>query len=121
VAALPDVPFEQLDHQQRLRFMEQVVVPAMTPIFQRHDPQEFATFGCKTCHGEGAERGEFHMPNDKLPKLSFSDMSKFEQRDLEWMKTQVKPTMARLLQEQEHSPQTPQGFGCLHCHSQVVE
>ena len=117
-AVLPDVPFEQLDHDQRIQFMKQVVVPAMKPLFQSHAPGKYASFGCKTCHGEAADRGEFHMPSDKIPKISFADMSKFQQADIEWMKTEIKPTMARLLKEPEHSPENPRGFGCLHCHMQ---
>jgi hypothetical protein len=116
---LPDVPFEQLDHQQQIQFMKEVVVPTMAPIFQKHDAEEFKNFGCKTCHGESADRGEFHMPNDKLPKLNFADMSKWKPADLEWMKTEVVPTMAKLLKEELYSPETQKGFGCLECHTQV--
>lgn len=115
-AVLPDVPFEELDHDQRIEFMKQTVVPTMMPLFQQHDPEEFKDFGCKTCHGEGADQGEFHMPNDGLPKLNFADMSKFEPEEVEWMTRTIKPTMAQLLREPEYSEQNPQGFGCLHCH-----
>ena len=111
-AVLPDVPFEELDHDQRIQFMKQVVMPAMAPLFQRHDPQEYANFGCATCHGPGADRGEFHMPSDKLPKLNFADLRTFQERDLEFMKAEVKPTMAKLLKEPEHSAEHPRGFGC---------
>lgn len=115
---LPDVPFEQLDHAQRIQFMKQVVVPTMQPIFQRHDAEHYKDFGCKTCHGEGADRGEFHLPNAKLPKLNFADLSKFKQADVDWMTHEVKPTMARLLAEPESTPEHPKGFGCLECHTQ---
>ena len=113
------VPFEQLDHDQRIAFMKEQVVPTMKPIFQQHDAREFAEFGCKTCHGDGADQGEFHMPNDKLPLLNFSDMSQFKKADIEWMTTVVKPTMARLLMEEEASPARPDGFGCVRCHPAV--
>lgn len=119
-AVLPDVPFEQLDHDQKIQFMKQVVMPEMGPMFQRHDPEKFAKFDCKTCHGNDADRGHFHMPNDALTKLNFADMSEFKERDLEFMKNEVKPTMARLLKEPEHSPENPRGFGCLHCHRQKL-
>jgi hypothetical protein len=118
-AVLPDVPFENLDHDQRIQFMKQVVVPTMKPLFQEHKPGQYGKFGCKTCHGDDADRGEFHMPSDKLPKLNFADMSKFQERDIDWMKNVVKPTMARLLKEPEHSQDNPKGFGCLHCHMQT--
>ena len=117
VAVLPDVPFDQLDHDQQIQFMKEQVVPAMAPLFQQHDATEFAEFGCKTCHGPGAEQGEFEMPNPGLPKLNFADMSTFKPEDLEWMGKVVKPAMAKLLREAEYSPENPQGFGCLQCHT----
>jgi len=117
---LPDgVPFEKLDQEQRIEFMKQKVVPVMKPIFQNHDATKYAEFGCVTCHGEQAKQGHFDMPSPHLPKLDFKDMSKFEKEDLEWMGTQVKPTMAKLLGEPEYTPETPTGFGCLHCHVAV--
>lgn len=115
-APLPDVPFEQLNHDQQIEFMKTKVVPAMEPIFKQHDAQEFADFSCKTCHGDAADQGEFHMPNDKLPKLNFADMSKWKKEDVEWMSNVVKPTMAKLLKEIEASKENPEGFGCLNCH-----
>jgi hypothetical protein len=119
VVTIPDVPFDQLDHDQKLQLMKQVVVPTMGPIFKKHDAQRYATFGCKTCHGDSADRGEFHMPNDELPKLNFADMSKFEPASIEWMKRDVKPTMAKLLKLPEHTEENPDGFGCLECHTQI--
>jgi hypothetical protein len=114
---LPDVPFDKLDHDQQIEFMKVKVLPAMAPIFKGHDATKYAEFGCKTCHGPGAEKGEFEMPNASLPVLDFKDMSKFKKEDLEWMGTQVKPTMAKLLGEVEYTPETPDGFGCGHCHT----
>ena len=113
---LPDVPFDQLDHEQRFDFMKQVVVPTLAPMFRKHDEKKFAEFGCRTCHGVGADRGEYHMPNDKLPKLNLADLSKFQPRDVEFMQRDVKPTMARLLKQPEWTPENTDGFGCLECH-----
>ena len=113
---LPDVPFDELDHDQRAEFMKQKVGPAMAEIFQKHDAHEFAEFGCKTCHGSQAEQGHFDMPSADLPKLNFKDMSQYKPEDLEWMKNEVKPTMAKLLGEPEYSEENPEGFGCTHCH-----
>jgi hypothetical protein len=114
---LPDVPFDQLDHDQKIQLMKYVIVPKMRPLFQGHDAQKFAQFGCKTCHGPAADNGEFHMPNDLLPKLNFADMSKFKQADIDFMTNEVKPTMAKLLKLPEHTPQNKEGFGCLDCHA----
>jgi mono/diheme cytochrome c family protein len=113
---LPDVPFDDLDHDQKIEFMKQKVVPAMEPIFKNHDPQEFAEFGCQTCHGAQAAKGHFDMPSTDLPKLDFKDTSKFKKEDLEWMAQQVKPAMAKLLSRPEYTPETPTGFGCQNCH-----
>jgi len=116
-AALPDVPFDQLNHEQREQFMEQKVMPAMQPIFQNHDAKKFEKFGCATCHGPGAASGHHEMPNAELPKLDFSDMSKFDKRDVEWMEHDVKPAMAKLLQMPEMTRESPKGFGCTSCHT----
>ena len=117
VATLPDVAFEQLDHDQRIEFMKQKVMPAMKPIFQNHDATKYAEFSCKTCHGEQAAQGHFDMPNPDLPKLDFNDMSKWKKEDLEWMGKEVKPTMAKLLSLPEYTPENPKGFGCTACHT----
>lgn len=121
VAALPNVPFDQLDHEQRAQFMKEKVVPAFEPIFKQHDAAKFAEFGCKTCHGPGADKGEFDMPNAGLPVLNFADMSKYKKEDLEWMGKEVKPAMAKLLQQPEFEPEhpDPKAFGCLGCHTQA--
>jgi mono/diheme cytochrome c family protein len=115
--ALPDVPFDRLDHEQRIAFMKQKVMPAMTPIFKNHDPKDFAEFGCTTCHGPGAKDGHFDMPNAGLPKLDFQHLDKFKQADLEWMGKEVMPTMAKLLGQEPYSEANPKGFGCLECHT----
>jgi cytochrome c553 len=114
--ALPDAPFETLDHDQQIAFMKQKVLPAMEPIFKQHDATRFAEFNCMTCHGEGAKTGHFDMPNPKLPTLSKDSMPTFKKEDVEWMATQVKPTMAKLLQQAEWTPETKKGFGCGGCH-----
>jgi len=115
---LPDVPFDKLDHDQRIAFMKQKVVPTMKPVFQNHDPKDFEKFGCQTCHGAQAKDGHFDMPNPDLPKLNFSDMSKYKREDIDWMKNEVMPTMGKLLRLTLYSEDNPKGFGCLHCHTQ---
>ena len=116
VAVLPDVPFAQLDHDQRKQMMHERVVPAMKPLFQQHDATMFSDFGCATCHGDGVADKTFAMPNPKLPELDLADTSHYEARDLEFMSKVVKPTMAKLLGEREFSQENPHGFGCLDCH-----
>ena len=115
---LPDVPFDKLDHEQKIAFMKQNVMPAMKPLFQNHNPKDFAKFGCVTCHGEQAKDGHFDMPNPKLPKLNFADMSKFKKEDVEWMGKEIEPTMGKILNLPLYSKENPTGFGCLNCHTQ---
>lgn len=93
---LPDVPFAKLDAAQRAEFMKQKVVPAMKPIFVRHDPVKYAKFGCMTCH---VTWDHFEMPN---PRLSPPVPSP-------WMEQEVQPAMQELLS-------APSGFGCTTCH-----
>ena len=93
---LPDVPFARLDHDQRAEFMKQKVVPALQPIFQRHDAAKYAEFGCPTCHGRN---DRYEMPNPALPKAEHS----------EWMQQDVQPVMNELLA-------APASFGCRGCH-----
>ena len=115
---LPDVPFDSLDHEQRIQFMTEKVVPTMGPLYKAHDPKSFADFGCKTCHGEAAVKAEkYDMPNDKLPKLFGPSMDKYKKEDLEWMSKEIKPTMAKLLKQPEMTRENPKGFGCLECHT----
>jgi len=115
-AVLPDVPFDQLDHAQRIEFMEQEVMPAMKPMFQGHDARRFAKLQCETCHGRGAPAGTFEMPNPDLPKLT-RDMKKFDKRDIDWMTNEVAPTMAKLLGRPVRSADAPMGLDCLSCHT----
>ena len=111
------VPFDEMNQDQRIEFMKNTVVPTMAPLFQKHDAEEFKDFGCKTCHGAAAADGQFTMPNEELPVLDFADMSKWKPADLEWMNKEIKPTMAKLLGEEEYSDTNPKGFGCLECHT----
>jgi cytochrome c553 len=114
---LPDVAFDKLDHDQRIAFMKQKVMPVLKPLFVAHDPKDFADFGCATCHGEQAKEGHFDMPNAKLPKLNFKDMSKWKKEDLDWMHNEIEPAMAKVLGLPMYSEQNPKGFGCLGCHT----
>jgi hypothetical protein len=97
----------ELDHDQRAKFMAQVVVPKMKPLFQAFDPKRFAEFDCRTCHGEGAEHDVFRMPNAQLFALPKSR----EGLKPEWVKfmtEQVKPQMTEIL--------GVSGFACESCH-----
>jgi hypothetical protein len=95
----------------------------MKTVFSEHDPKEFADAKCTLCHGKGAEKGEFKMPNPKLPKLNpaknFAKHVKEEPEMVKFMGERVVPEMAALLDMQPYDPATQKGFGCFNCHTQA--
>jgi hypothetical protein len=118
---LPDVPFDQLTHEQKGQFMAERVLPEMRTMFQELDGERFAEFNCATCHGENAQAVDFHMPNgisplrpDLMPRLftSTNPMPVF-------MRERVWPRMAELLQEPQFDQATGQGFSCFNCHGRA--
>ena len=122
VAVPADLAFDDMNQDQKKSFMRHTVMPAMKAKFQAFDGTKYAEFGCKTCHGAGAEDGSYEMPNGDLPKLDFANMDKLDadkQKIAEFMGTEVKPTMAALLKQPEYTPENPKGFGCLECHTMV--
>lgn len=94
VETLPDTAFADLDHDQRALVMKTHVMPAMTPLFQRHDAK-FQAVDCKTCHNEHG----WTMPNPELAVLDLDDLSAHEPADVEWMKTEIVPAMRTLLRD----------------------
>lgn len=113
--------FDSLTPEEKGEFMEQVVVPAMKPMFQAFDGTKFANFGCRTCHGDNAREVGFRMPNGVHP-LDPAHMPSMDGDDGRWMHfmvEQVKPKMAELLGEAEWTPTNQTGFGCFHCHDMI--
>src|SRR5690606_28321712 len=53
------VAWSEMTHEQKAEYMATVVVPRMRPLFQAFDAEEFAEFGCATCHGENAREVGF--------------------------------------------------------------
>ena len=120
-AAGPDaIDWEKMSHNERMEHMKQVVLPTMKPEFQRFGPSRYADFACTTCHGPGAQRGEFDMPSDALPKLppngDFAKLPADQGPAVEFMLKTVVPKMADALGMTPFDPATGQGFGCYACH-----
>lgn len=124
VVGPPEVAWKDLTVEQKKAFMKAKVVPTMQPLFAGFEPEEFGQkFDCTSCHGARALEGKFEMPNPDLPKLpstkeGFAKLAADEPKALEFMATQVKPTMAKLLGLPEFNPAEPDkgGFGCHACH-----
>ena len=61
--------WDELDRAERIAFMSDVVEPQMKAEFQAFDPERFAHFDCRTCHGSGVDDGSYALPNPDLPHL----------------------------------------------------
>ena len=114
--------YVDMNFEQRMAFMNEVVLPEMKPIFVAFDPK-FEAMSCATCHGKGATDGTYAMPSNEVPRLPASEEEFYEYiKDPEkgkwsqWMMDEVWPEMARLLQVPMYDENTPNGFSCSNCH-----
>jgi hypothetical protein len=118
----PPVPFDEMDEDAKRAWMGEEVVPRMRAMFQEHDAEEFAEFGCSTCHGPSPRERHFEMPSPHLPALPASGTPEQEQMVaehgpmLQFMFSRVTPTMQTLLGEEPYDEATQQGFSCFACH-----
>ncbi len=123
VAHSQEPAWKDMDHDQRVKYMRETVLPKMRQTFAEFDEKKFGRINCKTCHGDGATNESFEMPNPKLPKLptnteGFQKLMKDDPAAMEFMMKKVKPQMAELLGLPEMDPNTnPKGFGCFNCHT----
>jgi hypothetical protein len=107
----------EMNAAQRAEYMKTAVVPKMSELFKEWEPKEFAEgVNCVTCHGPNAKKGEFKMPNPKLPKINEAMMKKHPQA-VKFMSEQVVPEMSKLLGVVPFDPATKTGFGCMNCHT----
>jgi len=120
-AALPNKPWKDQTHDERMVTMKKLVFPTMKDEFIRFDPKDFSDMTCATCHGPGAKDKTFKMPNPKLPKLptteaGFEKLKKDHPDAVQFMMNTVVPKVAGFVGEQPYDPKTHQGFGCFRCH-----
>jgi hypothetical protein len=128
-AAKPAVAWKDMSEEQKGKFMKDVIVPKMKPLFQEFDGKKFAKFNCASCHGKDPKDRKFKMPAPAadvhpLPGTPEGFKAAME-KNAEWPKwtkfmgEKVKPQMATLLGLPEFDPKNPAagGFGCMQCHS----
>jgi hypothetical protein len=105
-----------MSEEERMAHMTTVVEPRMATLFQQFDAQRFGDFGCRTCHGTGADDGSFAMPNPELPKLDptlfYREARKEHHAIADFMWKEVEPTMAEVL----GLPRGEKGIDCGSCH-----
>ncbi len=113
------VAFRDMTPEQRGEYMHDVVVPTMRELFQAQDPERFANFSCRTCHGENAREVNFHMPNGLHPLTHEQIEAAFQSEEpmAVFMTRQVWPRMGELLGEPLYNPETREGFSCMNCHA----
>jgi len=119
--ALADLAWDDVPPDQRGHWMAEVIVPAMGPLFQEHDAEEFAEFGCATCHGETGADVHFEMPNGIAPLVHEFVPAMFQSEEPMpvFMTQTVYPRMAELLGEALYDPETRTGFSCFDCHGEM--
>jgi hypothetical protein len=120
------IDWEKMDKKQRKEYMKKTVLPEMKKAFVEFDAKRYKKMSCATCHGDGATKGDFKMPNPQLPKLptdqkGFQELQQKKPEAVKFMGTKVKPQMAALLGMPEWTPQNTNGFGCYQCHTKQGE
>jgi cytochrome c551/c552 len=123
-AATTDKPAAAWDpswtKEQKMAFMKEHVIPAMTPVLQAYDAKEFAKVTCEACHGP-----KYVAPQKFLPKLTMKNgqITAFQDhpKDAKIMAEQFVPVMAKAMGMPAYDPATKQGFGCGGCHAIEVK
>ncbi len=104
-----------------MAYMKSAVMPKMGSAFHDFDGKKFAEPRCTLCHGQGAKKGDFKMPNAELPKLDISPdgFKALKEKKAKWVDfmVTVEHDTAHLIGEEPFDPQTKKGFGCLNCHT----
>lgn len=118
----PPTPWDEMEDSEKAAYMRDRVVPVMKPLFVAFNPQEYAEFGCKTCHGPDAREREFEMPNPHnealFPTGSAEQVAMVAKHpeEVRFMINKVVPTMQALLGLEEYDPVRGTGFSCFFCH-----
>ena len=108
-----------MNHDQRMTYMRETVMPEMKTLFVAFDSERFADFGCQTCHGEDARAVGFGMPNGLAPldPAHIPEIFQSERPMAVFMTQKAWPKMAELLDEPLFDAASGDGFSCMNCHA----
>ena len=113
----PEQPWSEMSHEDREMDMVGRFHPIFREMFQEHDAEEFAEFGCADCHGPDMSDRNFEMPSAHLPPVPAAGTPEFqalhdneeEHAMFEFMEHEVTPAMQTMLGMGET-------FTCNGCH-----
>jgi hypothetical protein len=99
----PEKPWSEMSHEEREMDMVGRFLPIMSEFFQEHDGEEFASFGCESCHGTDMSERHFEMPSPQLPPVplpgtpQYEEMREHEPEMTRFMEEDVTPAMQTML------------------------
>ena len=109
-------PWPDKSFNERLAYMEEVVLPTMKAKLEAFDDDRFEDVECETCHGPDPLARDYAMPSGTLPSLP----AEKEDDELEqFMRDEVTSTMVELLDAAPYDRTTGEGFGCTKCHGEA--
>ena len=110
----PAATWDDMSHGDREMDMVSRFHPIFRELFNNHDGERYAEFGCGNCHGEDMSERDFAMPSLHLPPVAAAGSAEYEhEREehpemVEFMETDVTPAMQTMLGEAD--------FTCNGCH-----
>lgn len=113
--ALEPGAWEEMSFDERKKFMSQLILPTVAPMFHDFDAERFAAVSCKTCHGSGAKAGDFALPNADIPALNSEELKNPSEElkpIVEFMKNVLKPAVSDLLGKRDTA-----ALRCNACHA----
>jgi hypothetical protein len=99
----PERPWSEMGHEDREMDMIGRFLPITSEMFREHDADEYASFGCETCHGPDMQERHFHMPSAHLPPVppagtpAYQQMAAAHPEETRFMEEHVTPAMQTML------------------------
>jgi hypothetical protein len=107
---------DSLTFDEKVAIMKTRMSPQLGKVFQTANPQHYANWSCKTCHGPNGKPATEFLPHLTMAggKLTcFADKPEASKM----MASQVVPAAAAALGLPPFDPATKTGFGCPGCHT----